>query len=415
MKKHSIIILIAATAFLNFIGLTLAFPVFTPLFTSTTSALVPHEMTKVMRAVLLGIAIGIYPFVQFFTAPILGILSDRVGRKPVLFYTAIGNIASHVLVAVGVTMNSIVLVLAGRVLGGLFSGALAVTQSAMSDISTHESRPRNYGLLGAMFGAALALGPAIGGVLSDHHYGPLFTLATPFYLAAFLSLLNVVLIGLLFIETHRHENRRSMAVSFLTGPKQFIHAFTIPSSRALFVTAFLLFFGFNFFTGFFQYYLIERFHVTNTQFGMLFGYIGIWSILTQGVLTRPVSKRFSPAHVLRVTLLSLSLVFPVMLLVPNYWLLYAVVFLSPMMVGLSGPNLMTIISGLADASGQGRILGINQSVQAAAQFIPPLVGGYLVGLNYTMPLWVAFAAIFIAWVVFLFFSGMHRVPGTHKR
>lgn len=403
--KRSIIILVAVTAFLNFIGLTLAFPVFTPLFMSPTSAFVPADMTRVMRAVLLGVMIGVYPFVQFFTAPVLGVLSDRFGRKPVLFYTAIGNTAAHLLVAVGVAMNSLGLVLAGRVLSGCFSGALAVTQSAMSDISTQQSRPRNFGLLGAMFGAALALGPAIGGVLSDHNHGALFTLATPFYAAAVFSLINVVLIGTVFFETHVLENRRHIPVSILTGPRQFAQAFTEPAGRALFTTSFLLYFGFNFFTGFFQYYLIERFHVTNTQFGMLFGYIGLWSILTQGVLTRPVSKRFAPANVLRITLIALSLVFPVMLLVPNYWLLYAVVFISPMMVGLSAPNLMTMVSELTDAKGQGRILGVNQSVQAAAQFIPPLVGGYIVGLNYTMPLWVAFASIFLAWAVFLFFSG----------
>lgn len=392
--------IIALTAFLNFFGLTLAFPVFVPLVAAGAGMLAP-EITKEMRGVILGVLLGVYPLVQFFTAPMLGVLSDRHGRKPILILAAAGNIIGNLILAFGVFELNVWIVLLGRVMTGCFSGALAVTQSAMSDISDPASRPKNFGLLGAMFGASLALGPAIGGILSDHTHGGFFTLATPFLAAALLAFVNLALLVPVFIETLSAEHRQHSAFHILTGPKNFVTAFVDSKSRSIFLVVFLLFFGFNFFTQFFQYYLVERFQITNTQFGMLFGYIGIWSILVQGFLTKPVSKRFPPGKVLRVTLLGLALVFPIILLVPSYWLLYAVVFVIPLMNGLSIPNITSIVSGLADRKNQGRILGVNQSVQAVSQFLSPLIGGYLVGINYTMPIWVSFAFILAAWLAFI--------------
>jgi predicted MFS family arabinose efflux permease len=134
---------------------------------------------------------------------------------------------------------------------------------------------------------------------------------------------------------------------------------------------------------------------------MLFGYIGIWSIITQGFITKPVAKKFNPGQVLRVTIMVLALLFPLILLVPNYYLLYAVVLFIPMMNGLTMPNLTAVVSGLADAKGQGKVLGVNQSVMAVSQFLSPLIGGYLVGINYTMPIWVTFVFILAAWFAFI--------------
>ena len=141
--------------------------------------------------------------------------------------------------------------------------------------------------------------------------------------------------------------------------------------------------------------------MTNTQFGMLFGYVGIWAILAQGVFNRPLSRRFKPAQILRVAIVSLSVMFPILLLVPSYPLLYAVAFMIPLMNGLSIPNMTVLVAGMADQKGQGKIMGVNQAVQAVSMLAAPLIGCYLVGLNYTLPIWGAGAFVFGAWLFFL--------------
>jgi MFS transporter, DHA1 family, tetracycline resistance protein len=407
-------IIISFTAFLNFLGLTLSFPVFIPLM-SEHGHMLPLEYSKELRGMLLGFFLGVYPLMQFFTAPILGVISDSLGRKRVLLIAATGNSMGNIIVAAGIFTHNIWIVLFGRIISGLFSGSLAVTQSAMADISTPATRSANFGLMGAMMGASLALGPAIGGILSDSVHGPLFTLATPFVAAALFAIVNVVMLVLSFSETLDKEHRHASRISVLTGPRKIFTAFKDPASRPIFIVVFLWGFGFNFFSQFFQYYLIERFQVTNTQFGILFGYIGFWAILSQGVFNSAVSKRFDPPQVLKVTILLLSLTFPLLLLIPSYKLLFAFVFSIPILNGLCIPNMTSIVSGLADQKDQGRIMGVSQAVQAVSMFLPPFIGGYLVGVNYTMPVWVTFVFIFFGWVIFVRgYKKSYRNPVSQK-
>ncbi len=114
-----------------------------------------------------------------------------------------------------------------------------------------------------------------------------------------------------------------------------------------------------------------------------------------------VSKRFKPKQVLSVSLLLLAGTFPLLLLVQNLPILFAVISFIPFLNGLSNPNLTAIISGLGDSESQGEVLGINQSVQAVTQFLPPLIGGFVVGHHFTLPNWITALSILIAWVLFI--------------
>jgi len=392
---------IAFTAFLNFIGLTIAIPIFTPLCLDQTGGIIAVGTSIPVRTTILGLLLGIFPLCQFFAAPILGTLSDRYGRKKVLLFSLVGMSLGYIVMAVSIVLPHLPLAFLSRIIMGGFSGSLAVTQSAIADLSDEKSRAKNFGLIGAAFGASLFIGPALGGFLSDPAIHPWFNYATPFWLASLLTALNFGQVAWQFSETLPTEKRRHENFHMLIGPINIINAFQDAVRRAIFLVVFFLGFGFNFFTQFFQVYLIDKFAATPSQLGMVYSYIGICSILTQLVIVPTVSKRFRPAQVLTVSLLLLASIFPLLLLVPTFPLLFAVIIFIPLFNGLSNPNLTAVISSLGGSENQGEILGINQSVQAMTQFLPPLIGGFIVGHHFTLPNWITAASILIAWVLFI--------------
>jgi len=392
---------IAFTAFLNFTGLTIAIPIFTPLCLDQAGGIIPVGTGMPVRTTILGLLLGVFPLGQFFASPVLGALSDRYGRKNVLLFSIAGMFSGYSIMAAGILLSSLPLAFFSRIVMGGFSGSLAVTQSAVADISDAGTRAKNFGLLGAAFGASLFIGPALGGILSDPAVNPHFSYATPFWLAAFLTAVNFGQVAWQFAETLPPERRRHAAFQLLIGPINIGRAFQNAMRRRMFLVVFFLSFGFNFFTQFFQVYLIDAFAATRSQLGIILSYLGIWSILTQPLIVRPVSKKYGPPPVLTVSLLLLAFCFPALLMVPSYALLFPVIIFVPLFNGLSSPNLTALVCGLGGAQNQGEILGINQSVMAAAQFLPPLAGGYIVGSHVTLPMWVTGASILAAWMLFM--------------
>jgi len=403
--------IVAFTAFLNFTGLTLAIPIFTPMCLDEACGILAAATPMTVRTTVLGFLLGVFPLCQFFTAPLLGTLSDRRGRKNILLWAIAGSIAGYILMALGILVESLPLLFFSRIVTGCFSGSLAVTQSAVADLSDEGSRPRNFGLLGAALGLSLFVGPALGGILSDPNVHAAFSYATPFWLSAVLAALNFVQVAWLFSETLPEGKRPRVEFHLLVGPKNIMRAFTDPDCRRMFLVVLALAFGFNFFTQFFQVFLVEKFQATRSQLGIILSYFGIWSLMTQALLVRPVSRIFAPRQVLHVTLLLLAASFPLLLTVERFWILFPAVVFIPVFYGLSNPNLTSMVCGLRGAQRQGEILGINQSVMAMAQFVPPLIGGYIVGHHYSLPLWITSGSILIAWVLFLRVIRAQRVCG----
>lgn len=399
-STNFLLFLIFFTVFLNLLGVTIIIPVLGPLMLdSAESGLLPSSFSFREEAFILGLLKASYPLMQFMGSPVLGALSDRKGRKPVLTYALLGSVVGYIVFALGILAGNIWMLFAGRIIDGMTGGNIAVVYSAIADISDEQSKTKNFGLVGMAFGLGFIIGPFIGGVTSNPEVVSWFSYATPFWLAAILTGINLTLVQFFFPETLK--NRKYSSITIFSGFYKFAQAFQMKQFRNLFSVIFLVFLGFTFFTQFLDVFLIKKFDFEQIHIGRMFGYMGIWIALTQGVITRYVSNYIKPQRVLSVSLLGVA-VFVLIMIVPTTWttLLFVLPFVS-IFQGLNQPNLLTILSNQADPDIQGEVLGINQSLQSLGFTIPPIIAGGIISMNINLPLIVAAVCMGLSWVLFL--------------
>jgi DHA1 family tetracycline resistance protein-like MFS transporter len=402
--KRNPILAVFITVFIDMLGVGIIIPIFAPLIVRNEYGLMPLATSEATRNLTYGILSATFAIFQFFGAPILGGLADKYGRKKILRFSLLGTFVGYVLFALAVHYRLLWLVFIARALPGFMGGNISIVLASLADISDPKDRAKNFGLVGMAFGLGFILGPFIGGTLGK------IDLALPLWCTAALTLLNIVLVIIQFPETFVPSGNGT--VSLLTGIRNVKRALKMKELDVVFLTLFLQAFGFSFFMQFFQVYLIKQFDFSQVQIGQMFGYIGIWIAITQGGITRLVSKRFSSPQILQVTLLGLSLSLWLILGPTALWMLFVTQPLVALFQGLSQPNLTSIVSVLTPKDTQGEILGIQQSVQSLAFAIPPIIAGVVVSIDVRLPIFLAGLSIFIAWLVFVF--GFRSALYTHK-
>jgi len=382
-SKRGAMASIFLTVFVDLLGIGIIIPIIAPLLIDGDGIL-PPDTGFAERTILLGFVISTYSVFQLLSSPVMGMMSDKYGRRPVLFFSLIITIAAYLMNALAVGSAHFWLLMLSRALLGISAGNLSVMYSSIADISTPTNKAKNFGMIGLAFGLGFVIGPVLGGILSDPGVVSWFNYTIPFAFAAILTVINMVLVWLRFPETNVHP-RRDLVISLTRGLGNLGRAFRMEHLRKVFFTVFLFAFGFTFFSQFVQVYLVEKFDTTQADIGLFFGYIGLWLVFTQGVLLRRIPSHMDPKKVVRTVLLIQSAAFLLLLLPQTFAQLFFVVPLLPMTQGLTSPNLAAILSNRARPEEQGEMLGIQQSVQAAAMLITPLVGGYVISLHLTLP------------------------------
>lgn len=392
------------TVFIDLLGVTIIIPILAPLLVDS-NVIMGAEYSLAQRNLTYGLLSASFSFFQFFSAPFLGTLSDKYGRRKVLSYSLYITLVGYFIFAFAVGAGSLPWLFIGRAMSGIASGNLAVIYSAIADISGPKEKAKNFGLVGVAFGLGFVIGPVLGGLLSSPDIVSWFNFTTPFLFSALLVATNILLVYFQFPETLAEPNPNA-SVSPLNGFKNIGKAFRHPVLRWVFLSVFLVFFGFSFFTQFFQLFLIEKFQFKTADIGYLFGYIGIVIAVTQGGLVRVLSKRVAPRPILAFSILGLTGALLIILIPDSVPMLYVLVPGVALFQGLSSPNFSAIISNSASASMQGETLGIQQSMQSVANMVPPIIGGFAVSFAVSFPIWLAAASVFLAWVVFML--GVYR-------
>jgi Arabinose efflux permease len=402
--KGKPLLVILSIVFLDLVGLGILIPIVPILLAGPRSPyyVLPAGYTIQQGYILLGWLVAIYSIFQFLAAPILGQLSDKYGRRKVLGVSLGGTCISYILFAIGIITKNIPLLFLARAFDGVTGGNIPVAQAVVTDITPPKERAKNFGLIGAAFGLGFIIGPYIGGKLSDPSIVSWFNAATPFWFAALLSAVNIVLIITLLPETLVRA-QKEVKIRWAQSLIDVVHAYTYRGFRTLFTTAFLFQGGFTFYTTFIGVYFINKFNFTSGNIGDFLAYVGLWIVISQGLILRKLTK-FADYKILRVALISTGVLILAFFLPTVWWGLLFVVPFFGIPNGLSQAFLPTIISRSAEQSRQGEILGINASVAALAQSIPPIIAGYLAAqIVATAPIYVASVFIVLAGVIFWLF------------
>ncbi len=399
-KPRSPLGLIFLTLFIDMIGFGIVIPVL-PLYAEGSAAGSHFHATENQLAWI----VGIYSLLQVFCSPLLGKISDRVGRKPVLAVSILGTAVGFVVLGAATTVT---MLLVGRIIDGISGGNISTAMACIADSTSKKDRSRYMGLVGAAFGLGFIIGPALGGVLSNH-----FGLATPFYFAAGLALLNALLVIFRLPETLTAESRArardKASLSEVFGGGRAGTVVIALLSQLAGVT------GFSVMTALFALFCEKRYGYNTAQVGYVLAYVGFLGALMQGgvvrrLLVRPIEK---PLAIFGTAVLAASMAW-LAVLAPGGsigWLLLACAGIS---IGnsLSTPTLNGLASRTVDAHAQGRLMGMMQSAGGLGRFLGPMLGYSLVKYDgahsYGHVAFLASAALLALDCVLLFF--IHAPP-----
>ncbi|HEX6279291.1 MAG TPA: MFS transporter [Pyrinomonadaceae bacterium] len=386
------LIIILATVFIDLIGFGMVIPILpfyaeTPPFNAT-----PFEI---------GLLFSIYSWMQFFFSPILGRLSDRYGRRPVLLVSLLGSAVGYYLIGIA---GSLAMVFAGRIIGGITGGNISTAQAYIADVTTRENRAKGMGLFGAMFGLGFILGPALAGILSKYGVG------VPFYFAAGLSLVNAIALFFILPETVKpggvaqHSEHRNRFVELIASLRE-------KAFGTINIVYFLLVTAFSIMTYAFVLFTAHRYGYNAEQNGYLFAFVGFVAIIGQGVLSHQLIRIVGETRLTVIGCLMMALS------------LAAFPYLGPAMGGLTAllvvctvlsignafasPSLTSLASKISHENRQGVSLGIMQSGASLARAIGPTIGGLLLNnavnkvddMTVMRTFWTAAAVMLVAMAV----------------
>lgn len=400
--NNKLLLTVFITILIDMLGIGVLIPVFPLLVTHGSEfCITPANWTQGQSYIMSGWLLATYPLAQFIFSPILGQLSDRVGRRKILLFSICGTAASYLLFGISILNASIIGLFVSRILDGVSGANISTAQAVISDISRPEHRARNFGLIGVSIGIGFVLGPCIGGLLSSPELFHGFNAATPFWFSAALSLFNCYLVYRYLPETNKHIVA-THKVELMRSVKNITSIFNLGQLSSIIPVMFLYNFGWTFFTSFWGIVLVNKFAYNQINIGYFFGYLGIMIILAQGGVVRRLSGKHDEVKVLKIALLISGLALLLYYFVPlshmNY--IYLITPFLALGAALSKSFSSSLITRLAHEKKQGAAMGINASANALAQSIPALLAGYVAYINPELSILVGALVVLSSWVCF---------------
>ncbi|HEV7473265.1 MAG TPA: MFS transporter [Pyrinomonadaceae bacterium] len=362
--KRSPLVVIFTTVFIDLVGFGIVIPVL-PFYAEGT------QFNATPRTV--GLLIASYSVMQLIFSPILGRLSDKHGRRPVLLISIIGTGIGFLFLGFAKTLW---MLFVGRILDGITGGNISTAQAYIADITTKENRAKGMGLIGAAFGLGFVFGPAIGGVLSR------WGVEVPFLFAAGLCFANALLLYFTLPETVTADHPARVSAARGRGLAQLIESLKNPRLGFVFIIYFLFIVAFSIMTTTFSLYTMFRFGYDAQHTGYLFAYVGVLAVIVQGGLIGRLVKRFGELQLVIVgALLFAGSLFAVPFVGPQAGGLIGLLIgggLFSIGNSLSSPSLTGLASKSVGPADQGSVLGVTQSVASLARAVGPVLAAILI-------------------------------------
>ncbi|MCX8178698.1 MAG: MFS transporter [Candidatus Aenigmarchaeota archaeon] len=319
--------------------------------------------------------VSAYSLMQFVFAPILGHLSDKYGRRPILIISQIGSAIGYFMLAFA---SSIYILFASRIIDGITGGNISTAQAYISDVSSKKDRKKAFGIVGAAFGLGFILGPTIGGLLGH------INIILPGIFAALAALSASLLVFFKLPEARRHK---------YSDPFKFKEMFTVLKNDfmfSIFATAFLFSMGFASMQSVLALYTLDQLKFQERENGLLFGYIGLVAVIMQLVVLRKMEKKFNDNQLLKISILASIAGFVILSLLPfislEQHMFITELYIKSLLLSV-GITLIAFSSGIfnpviravltKNVKNYGKYLGILSSYISLTMIISPLIAGFL--------------------------------------
>lgn len=343
------LVVLFLTIFVNLVGFGIIIPLL-PFYAETFGA----------SPLTIGLLFASFSLAQLVASPILGELSDRYGRRPVLIFSLIGTVVSFVMLALA---QNLLLLFAARIVDGLSGGNITTARAYIADISTEENRARSFGILGAAFGLGFIVGPGLGALFSHISY------TAPIWAAAAITVVATVMAWLWLPETnHRaHAGGQSPWRSLADLSRR-------SDLRVLFAVDFIYWTAFAVYQTTFALFGARRFGFDAAHTGYLLSVFGFLGVLVQGVMVGRVVARLGPRRTLIAGLIFAAIGWGGSAMTHDLAVFIALLVPGAIGIGLCNPTLSALVSTAAAPHEQGRVQGAAGALESLGRTIGPVWG-----------------------------------------
>jgi DHA1 family tetracycline resistance protein-like MFS transporter len=358
MKNNKLLASIFLVVFIDLLGFSLILPLL-PYYARTFNA----------SGTVTGLLVASYAAVQLFGAPLLGRLSDRYGRRPILLVSIFGTFIGFLLLGFA---RALWVLFASRIIDGITGGNLTVAQAYITDVTDNKSRAKGLGMIGAAFGLGFIIGPVTGGVLSQWGF------AVPAFAAAGLSLVNLILVAAWLPESLTAQKRARAASN---GPALTLSAMAKalkrPFTGSLLISRFFFGLAFAIFQTIFSLYALARFNLTAAQTGYILTYVGVLSVITQGFLVGRLTSRVREDTLIVGGVMVMALCLLGWAFAPSIAMLLVVMAPTSFAGGILNTVLSSTLTKAVAPQEIGGILGLSASIESLTRVFAPAIGGAL--------------------------------------
>jgi DHA1 family tetracycline resistance protein-like MFS transporter len=376
--KNKPFLFILFTGFLSILGIGVIIPVIPFIIGKYVD---PHKTNEI--ALYVGLMVSLYSFCQFFAAPVLGALSDKYGRRPILLLCLLGSIIGYILFGIG---GSLTILFIARAIDGITGGDISTVIAYIADVTEPQERGKYFGIVGATIGLGFIIGPTVGGLVSG------ISLSAPVFLAAGLTILNMLYGYFVLPESLSQKNRmEDFSLHHLNPFVQLQYILKNNILKTLMIIGFFYFFAFSELTSIITVFFKDILHWTPGNIGFYFLVLGVGDMFTQGFLTGKLLPKFGPIKLVLCGFLLTGFAYFINALIPIFpyvFLSFAYIIIYAVGSGLFEPSFGGILSGVAGPQEQGRVQGASQSMQSVARMIAPLLAAFLYQFHPSLP-WIS--------------------------